>query len=321
MSIAVDFHRNRKITVLAFLFIILFGLMMPISTAHADIGPKPNMSFEFIYETDEPLTITSGIQLQCQDPDCLDASPFDDDGRQLLTCTATRCGSVAFGYAKYHRLVITFSDGITRESNTFGKRNFEAKYKVIVRADDLEVSEKLWGFNPTNIMLFGGFGALFIFTLMIAGLLVILGLFIRNARRGTTSFEDAYGLYSITWIIAIFIGIFGSLVSLTILATIVIEAVVGFLYTLIRKLPRLRFLTMILLANLITQPLLLVALSATEGIVSTPGLTIVLELVIWLVEALILFFTMRDEIKFLDAVGISFLINAISFSTGYLLAI
>ena len=312
---------SRLIRFIVLLLVCLFVFGIPIGIAEADIGPKPSMSFEFIYKTDVPLIITSGIQLQCQDPDCLNASPFDDDGRQLLTCTATRCGSVAFGYAKYHRLVITFSDGITRESNTFGKRNFEAKYKVIVWADDLEVSEKLWGFNPTNIMLFGGFGALIIFALMIAGLLVILGLFIRNARRGTISFEDAYGLYSITWIIAVFIGIFGSLVSLTILATIVIEAVVGFLYTLIRKLPRLRFLTMILLANLITQPLLLVTLSATEGIVSTQGLTIVLEIVIWLVEALILFFTMRDQFRLIESLGVSFLLNGASILAGFILAI
>jgi hypothetical protein len=279
------------------------------------------MSFEFIYETDEPLTIISGIQLQCQDPDCLDASPLDEDERHLLTCTATKCGSYAFGYAPFHRLVITFSDGVTRESNVFGKKYFEAKYKVTVLEDSLKVKEDLGGFNPANIMLIGGFAAVAAEILMIAGLLVILGLFTRNTRRGITSFQDAEGLYNATWIIAIPLIILGSLISLTFLATLLIEIAVGFLYSIFRKLPKVRLLTIILLANLITQPILWLVLAATEGMGITLGLTVVLEILIWLIEALILFFTMRDQIKFFEAAGISLLINGISFSVGFIFAI
>ena len=321
MKYIIKFQSHGRATAMAFFFIILLSLMNPISTARADISPKPNMSFEFIYETDEPLTIISGIQLQCQDPDCLDASPLDEDERQLLTCTATKCGSYAFGYSPFHRLVITFSDGVTRESNTFGKNYFEANYKVTVRSDNLEVREQLGGFNPMNIMLIGGTGVICAFVIMIAGLLVTLGMFIRSVSRGATSYQDAYNLYVTTWIIAFPIVIIGSLVSFSILATIIIESIVGFLYTLIRKLPKKRLLTMILLANLITQPLLILALAATEGIMSTQYLMVVLEIAIWLVEALILFFTMRDQIKLFEASGISLLINGISFSVGFIIAI
>ena len=91
MKKIIKFQRHGRATIMAFFFIILLGMMTPMSPARADISPKPNMSFEFIYQTNQPLTITSGNQLQCHDPDCLDASALGEDGRQLLTYTATEC--------------------------------------------------------------------------------------------------------------------------------------------------------------------------------------------------------------------------------------
>jgi hypothetical protein len=38
----------------------LLGLLTPIGTASADVGPKPSMDFEFVYEIEEPLSIVDG---------------------------------------------------------------------------------------------------------------------------------------------------------------------------------------------------------------------------------------------------------------------
>lgn len=303
------------------LLVSLLVLGIPFESARADIGPKPSMSFEFFYETSETLTITSGIQLQCDDPACQDVDPLDEFGDPILTCTKTKCSSYAFGYAQYNRLVITFSDGKTRESNVFGKNYFEAKYRVTVLEDSLQVKEDLGGFNPANIMLIGGFVAAVAELLMIAGLLVILGLFIRNTRRGITSFKDAEGLYNATWIIAIPLVISGTLISFTFLATLLVETAVSLLYSIFRKLPKVRLFTIILLANLITQPLLWLVLASTEGMGITFRVMVILEIVIWLVEALILFFTMRDQFRLIEALGLSFLLNGASILVGVFLAI
>ena len=303
------------------LLVYLFAICIPFGSAEADIGPKPSMSFEFIYQTDNVLKITSGILLQCRDPACQKTEPLDEMGLSLLTCSATACSSVAFGYAQYNRLVITFSDGKTRESNVFTKNYFEARYKVKVQEDSLQVSEQLDGFNPANIMLIGGFVAAVAEVLMIAGLLVILGLFIRNTRRGITSFKDAEGLYNTTWIIAIPLVISGTLISFTFLATLLVETAAGLLYSIFRKLPKVRLLTIILLANLITQPLLWLVLASTEGMGITFRVMVILEILIWLVEALILFFTMRDQFRLIESLGVSFLLNGASILAGFILGI
>jgi hypothetical protein len=109
-------------------------------TAHADAGPKPSMKFAFAFEID-PLPIVEGQLIECQDEACADAAPLEVLGPQRFTCTESECTSVAYGYAPYHRLVITFSDR-TRESNVFAKSGFAARYVVTVSEDALQVREK-----------------------------------------------------------------------------------------------------------------------------------------------------------------------------------
>jgi hypothetical protein len=146
-------------------------------------------------------------------------------------------------------------------------------------------------------------------------------LFIRNTRRGITSFKDAEGLYKATWIIAIPLVIAGTLISFTFLATLLVETAVGLLYSIFRKLPKVRLLTIILLANLITQPLLWLVLASTEGMGITFRVMVILEILIWLVEGLILFFTMRDQFRLIESLGVSFLLNGASILAGFILGI
>ena len=113
----------------------------PTRTARADTGPKPTMNFRFVFDISPALTILSGEMMECSDPACADAAPLREMGPQSFHCSSADCSSMAYGYAKYHRLSITFSDGKTRESNVFGKRHFNARYSVLVQEKSLQVRE------------------------------------------------------------------------------------------------------------------------------------------------------------------------------------
>ena len=111
----------------------------PTPVSYADTGPKPEMTFEFVYETAAPLTIIAGQQMQCDLSDCRDAQPLEEAGPQRFYCTETDCQSLAYGYTTYNQLVIEFSDGVTRTSNVFERETFNNIYRVNVFADRLEI--------------------------------------------------------------------------------------------------------------------------------------------------------------------------------------
>jgi hypothetical protein len=122
-----------------FLWLIAALLLVPASTAWADVGPKPSMSFTFQFDGD-PIAIVEGQLLECDDEECTSPEPLEELGPQKFSCTETECSSIAYGYADYHKLVITFADG-ERESNVFTKKAMAARYRVTVSEDGLEVQE------------------------------------------------------------------------------------------------------------------------------------------------------------------------------------
>ena len=139
-----------------FLALILIQLFPSVRVAFADTGPKPTMEFAFNYElTDEHVIIVSGILYECDQPDCGDASPLEEVGPQRLYCELQSCRAIAYGFAPYHRLDITFSDGNTRQSNIFETAGFDSKYTVTVRPEDLLVETRfsLGVFPPTGTVL------------------------------------------------------------------------------------------------------------------------------------------------------------------------
>jgi len=97
------------------------------------------MSFTFKYQGD-PIAIVEGQLLECEDKECASAEPLEEVGPQGFSCSETECSSIAYGYADYHKLVITFADG-ERESNVFTKKAMAARYQVTVSEDGLEVQE------------------------------------------------------------------------------------------------------------------------------------------------------------------------------------
>ena len=113
--------------------------LLPLATAHADIGPKPSMKFAFDYEID-PVSIVEGELIECEDETCADGKPLEPLGPQNFECTESACSSIAYGYAPYLKLVITFTDR-TRESNVFSKEGLATFYKVTVSESSLQVKE------------------------------------------------------------------------------------------------------------------------------------------------------------------------------------
>jgi hypothetical protein len=113
--------------------------LLPLATTHADVGPKPTADFEFEYQID-PVDIVAGELIQCKDETCEAGDPLEELGPQHFECTAANCSSMAYGYATYMKLVITFTDRV-RESNVFTKAARDATFKVIVLESSLEVEE------------------------------------------------------------------------------------------------------------------------------------------------------------------------------------
>ncbi len=124
------------------LLLTLALLLIPVNTAQADVGPKPEITFEFQLP-DETLTIESGILYQCDQPDCSDSAPLEEMGPQRFGCATTFCYAMAYGFSDYFQLEVTFSDGTTRKSDVFEKKQFSANYLVTLQGENaLSVKEQ-----------------------------------------------------------------------------------------------------------------------------------------------------------------------------------
>jgi hypothetical protein len=120
-------------------------LLPPAVPAQADLGPKPGMTFTFEYQIPKTAIVRAEM-LECQDADCETSAPLRQVGPQGLRCNDYDCSSTAYGYAPYHKLVMTFSDDKTRVSNVFSSKAFSANFKVTVKEATLEVKE-VFGLN------------------------------------------------------------------------------------------------------------------------------------------------------------------------------
>lgn len=161
-----------------FFFLMCLQFLLPAQPVLADTGPKPTMDFEFKQEiAGEPLTITSGVFYECEQPDCSDAAPIEEVGPQGFYCEANHCQAQAYGFSPYHRLGIQFSDGQARQSNIFETAGFDSQYTVTVRPDDLLVEAQL------NLNVFPNVGIILlacVCALMGVALLVASVIFVRR---------------------------------------------------------------------------------------------------------------------------------------------
>ena len=140
--------------------IVLLLALLPLGTVSADIGPKPTMDFEFIQQTPgAALTIAgTAIFFECEQADCQDEKPLGVGGPQRFSCGTISCHVLAYGFTRYHRLEIQFSDGKTRKSNVFQTAHFNSVYKVTIRPDDLLVEPQFGWDSFSNI----SFSAVFV---------------------------------------------------------------------------------------------------------------------------------------------------------------
>ena len=288
--------------------LLLSGIALP---ARADIGPKPSMDFTFVAATDVQPDIVAAVLYECTDPSCADAQPLPEIGPQGFTCQARSCHSLAYGYADYLRLRVRFSDGVTRESNVFSKRAFQARYTVTIEPTSLQVKEQAKvgaGFN-------GPLGALLLLG-TVTFLLPLLVLWVIWCARGGKDTAPSSWLLIATWGISAIGCLIGLVAAPTVVLTVLLEVAVLFVYARRgnRSLPQ--WLTLGVAVNLLTQPLLWI-LPASE---LWPTLVFA-EVGIWLAEALLLYLPLRREATFPTVLLLSLVMNVLSFGVGLLLPV
>jgi hypothetical protein len=167
------------------LFLLVLSLLafLPARAALADIGPKPTMDFQFKQEMtgEPPLTITSGILFECDQPDCSDAAPLEEAGPQRFTCEINSCRATAYGFAPYHRIELEFSDGKTRQSNVFETAGFDSKYMVTIRPDGLLVEARFsLGLFPRTMVILIACCCAVVGVALVAGLMIF---FLRRSKQ------------------------------------------------------------------------------------------------------------------------------------------
>ena len=126
-------------------FILLFCAFSPL---WANVSPKPEMEFSFIYNTQAKPLIDPlhSEQIQCADNQCIQSAPLGYYGIQKLYCGAGACISVAYEYDNFQKLIIAFTDGTKRESNIFpAPDSLRARFNVYVNEDSLTV-------EPTEVI-------------------------------------------------------------------------------------------------------------------------------------------------------------------------
>jgi len=304
--------KNRS---LVLLFAAVVALPTP-ATAWADIGPKPLMEFEFVYQDLPALDIQSGTLLECADPACINGQALEQVGPQRFSCELNSCSSLAYDYAENLKLVVTFSDRVTRESNVFGKEHFRAFYRVTVSEGGMVVQEVGGVESPLQELvtavavgvacLFGG--------AMLSLVTVLVALSVRSRNR-PLSFKEHTGLLLVGWLLAVPTVVLTSLFSPAIAVTVGLELGLGLLYAALRRKPRFTLFSALLLVNALTAPLLSAALMYVT--LGTPGMRQgVAELVIWLVEAAAIYFTHRSAFSFREALALAFGLNATSWLVG-----
>jgi len=282
------------------------SLVFP-AALQADVGPKPQMTFQFRYVTAEPLRIRGGEQLQCEAADCSNAEPLEELGPQSFWCDDASCSSLAYGYAPYNQLQLGFSDGITRTSNVFASGPLKTEYRVTVREEDLLVERTGVGrgTDPYLWALLGRGGGLAVAVL--SGL-VTLALTIWLAARGLRGEEpDGHspGLLALGWLTAVPLLDLGTAHSWAPLATLAIEGAVMLLFVTFAHRRLCPWMTYLLLINMISQPLLWLAVFSQGAAFLHLVALAIAEPLIWGLEGTLLYLLSVRNL----GVGRSFLLS------------
>lgn len=315
---------TRLQNIIPIMLLGLFVAAIPFQSVQADVGPHPSMQFIFISRIKPQPTILSGRLLECEDEACIRSGLLPDLGPIRFQCQIRSCYSSGYSYRPYHRLIIEFSDGVTRQSNVFTKHVFAANYLVTIQEERLLVEEKPLG---PNIPLFKtGAPTLFDFLATIAfpiiEIVLIIILVAFAVRTGCVEATPAsyYNWLVASWLLAIPATLVGIKWTQGLIITLVVELLLGAGYALWKKRSASIILTVILLLNLITQPVLWISLSGYSGLYPAMMLLFA-EGVVWLVEAGGLYLSQRNSMKFREALWVSYTLNATSYVVGNMLPI
>lgn len=312
----------RKAYFLLSLSLLLCGsiaTLLPARVQASDIGPKPEMAFAFRFPPGNDITIVRGELLQCEAADCADAQPLPELGPQGFSCDETSCHSMAYGYAPFNRLRIEFSDGRVRESNSFTHDTLSVGYQVTVGEEDLAVTGASSRFRPNAVLLlaFIIFG-IFYFFLAVG----VLAIHILRAGQGRGGAQASPKLYVATWIVMAptlalsLLGFTGSL-PIAIPLTLAIESLVAVIYASLARFPRRSFLPIALLANVFTVAPFWFVFGALYPGFSIPAL-LCAEILVWLVEAGVIFGALRQQVSLRHALLYSMAANLLSLVVGLL---
>jgi hypothetical protein len=245
---------------------------------------------------------------------------------------------MAYGYNTYFQLELTFASGRTLSSSPI-EYTKSGIYPVTVISDMLVIEAPEPGVledvltlpavenNPMDFELSFGVGIviLAIFAL-VAGAAVVLGgstlLVVLSRRSGEEdlTFQNARLPFILTWIAAALFFLPGTVISPAVPLTALIECAAALIYAAIRKRNLAATVTFVLLANLLTIPVLLF-LALIFGFNAVGFVILTAEILIWLVEAVVLFILQRRTIKFHEALLLSLGLNLLSFLTGLLLPV
>jgi hypothetical protein len=338
---------NHKILSLLVFLIIFSGLAwLPTGKANADIGPKPTLEFRFSYPPGQTLSAVSGTLLGCKDANCLETTTLKNNPYVSLRCQADTCSGTLFSGDQLMRLQVLFSDHKTRLSNPFTPSAMRNAYSVKVQDGDLVVSRNIL---LSNNAIVGIYLALFpisgvILAVLAAGLLASnLSIEYKN-RTHHLPFRAAPGRYLLAWILAAVVLVMGTFLTWALPLTVFVETGVAYLfyrfYWLGRKNavalqgdtvviqgqsqanhpPLIQLITAVVTVNLITQPLLWgVAISLTGTLASAFAWPIVvMELVIFVLEAILLRMMLWRHLKWGEAFLLGLLMNLVSYTIGLL---
>lgn len=351
---SIDLSNKRPIFV-SLIFLMVLGvvfLFLPSQIARAYTLPGLSgsqllttavpsiLDFEFVVQPGSRLTIVDAVLLQCELSDCQDAKSLDEISSQKFSCTGNHCSSAAyFGYLRYFRLRITFSDGKIRESNVFSKATFNANFRVQVRESDLRVEEKQKPTTePTPTMepdllveekkepthkgpslggLFTSMGLLLVvfgcFTgIPLIGLLIVLGMLVERAGRDRLNFSASRIPILISWFLCVILLAEGALLTIAVPVTVVVEVVLVIIYAVIRHKDKIVLATSTLIGNTITLLAVWFTFLAMDR--GFPIYAILIAVIfIWLVEALVYFLMNRKETPFGEVLFLSLILNGITF--------
>jgi len=109
--------------------------------------------------------------------------------------------------------------------------------------------------------------------------------------------------------------------SLALLVTIVVEGFVALVYAAVSGERVTRWLTNVLLVNLVTHPALWFVMGRQSGDVSYVSILAVAEAGVWLVEATLLYLLGGGRVAWKKALALSFVFNGTSLGVGLMLPV